>query len=114
MAENLLKISFAVAILGTLAIVFLSNNLEPKAVPISGINERMIDEWVNIRGKVIQETDLESMKILTIDDGTASINAVLMGKTNSSFRGVNVEILGKVTEYRNELEIEISRIKNAA
>lgn len=111
--KNLLKVSLITAILGTLAIVFLSNNLEPSTTAISSINEKMLDEWVKISGKVVDESSFEHLRILTIDDGSASIKALLREDINKSFKGSTMTILGKVIEYKNELEVEISRI-NAA
>jgi RecJ-like exonuclease len=108
----LLKLSLVVAILGTLAIAFLSDNIEPKTTEISSINERMLDEWVKISGNVVAEKNLDNLQILTVDDGSAAINAVLR-ENASGFQGHSVAILGKVIEYDNELEIEISSIKNA-
>lgn len=109
--NSLLKLSLVVAILAILVIVLLANNLEPKTITISAINERMLDEWVKISGKVVDERTFENLKILTIDDGNATINAILREKENSSFLYQHVIILGKVIEYKNELEIEISRIE---
>lgn len=109
--RSLMKLSFAIAVLGTLAVVFLSNSLEPPIIQISNINERMLDEWVRISGNVIDEKNFDNLQILTIDDGNATINAVLREKA-SSFQNHDVVILGKVIEYENELEIEISSIKS--
>lgn len=113
MSDGLLKLSFAIAILGTLAIIFLSNNLEPKAIEISSINEKMLDEWVKVSGKVVYSQNTNSLNIFTISDSTASINCIFRGNENVSENSV-VEVLGKLTEYEGELEIDVSRIKNAA
>ena len=108
--KSLLKLALITAIFGTLVIVFLANNLEPSAIQISSINEKMLDEWVKISGKVVDEQIYENLHIITVKDKSASIRALLPEKT-SSLLNKNAVILGKVIEYRNELEVEISRIR---
>lgn len=108
--KSLLKLALITAIFGTLVIVFLANNLEPPTISISDINEKMLDEWVSIQGRVVDEQIYGNLHIITVSDESASIRALLPEKT-SSFLENNVAILGKVIEYRNELEVEISRIR---
>jgi len=108
--KNLLKLSLITALIGTFIIIILANNLEPRIIEISTINTKMIDSWVKIQGNVTNERSVDSLTILTIYDGSAGINTVLYKKTESKFEGKEVIILGKVMEYKQELEIEISKI----
>lgn len=108
--KSLLKLALITAILGTFVVIILANNLEPSAIAISSINEKMLDEWVSIQGKVVDEQIFGDLHIITIKDDSASIRALLPKKT-SFLLNKEVVILGKVIEYRNELEVEISRIK---
>ena len=106
----LLKLSLIIALLGTFALLLLSQNIEPDTTKISGINENMLDEWVRISGKVVQEKNYASLKIITVSDETASINCVLRQNENISL-GSSIDITGKVIEYRGELEIETADIR---
>lgn len=106
----LLKLSLVVALISTFLIVILAANLEPETRKIETINEKSLDEWVKIKGNVTQELELETLKIITVNDKTASINCVLRQKSDS-FKDKQVEILGKIIDYKGDLEIEISRIR---
>ena len=109
--KSLLKLALITALIGTFLVIILANNLEPSITKISAINERMIDEWIKIQGEVVDEMITNNLQILTIKDESASIRCVLREKTNSSFQNHDVMILGKVSEYKKELEIEISKIE---
>ena len=108
--RSLLKLSLIIALLGTFALLVLSQNIEPKTAKISGINEKMLDEWVKISGSVVDKQDYSSLRIITLEDETASINCVLQQNENLSM-GSDVEITGKIIEYKGELEIDVSGIR---
>lgn len=108
----LLKLSLVVALVSTFIIIILANNLEPNIKKIETINEKSLDEWVKIQGRVTQETDVETLKILTINDGTASINCILRKNPSKiSFKDQQVTVLGKIIDYKGNFEIDISEIK---
>lgn len=109
--RNLLKLCLITALVGTFLIVILANNLEPEAKTIDTINEKMFDEWIKVQGNVTQERDTSGLKILTVNDGTASINCILRKNVSYSFENQKVEVQGKITDYKGEIEIEISKIK---
>lgn len=108
--ENLLKISFVVMLIGILTIIILSNYAEPSLTKIQNINEMMIDEWVKINGTIIDLTNYNSTSIFLLEDNTATIKVVQYNAYSDIHRGMSVEIIGKVIEYKNELEIEASKI----
>ena len=108
--KALLKLSLITALIGTFLVIILANNLEPLIIEISNINENMIDEWVKIQGNVTNERNVGGLTILTIYDGSGGIRATLRKKTDVKFEGYEVVILGKIFEYKNEIEIEISKI----
>ena len=108
--SNLLKLSLIVALVGTFLVIILSNNLEPNTKTIDSINERSIDEWIKVQGNITQETDVSGLKIITVNDGTASINCILRKNVSYSFKDHKVEIQGKITDYKGDIEIDISKI----
>jgi RecJ-like exonuclease len=109
--RNLLKLCLITALVGTFLVVILANNIEPETKTIDTINENMFDEWVKVQGNITQERDIEGLKILTVNDGTASINCVLRKNISYSFKDQRVEIRGKITDYKGDIEIDISKIK---
>ena len=108
--RSLLKLSLITTLIGIFILIILSNNLEPEINDISSINEKMIDEWVKIKGNVTNQAEFDTLTILTIYDGTAGIRAIIYKKIEN-IEGHEVIILGKIIEYKNELEIEISKIQ---
>ncbi|MCX8194013.1 MAG: OB-fold nucleic acid binding domain-containing protein [Candidatus Pacearchaeota archaeon] len=108
--KKLLKLSIVIALITIFLITILANSTEPKTRVIETITERNLDEWVKIEGTVTQVRDFETLKIITVNDKTASINCILRKKSNISEKSY-VEIIGKVIDYKGELEIEISQLK---
>ena len=109
--ESLLKISFIMMFIGLFAIVFLSDYIEPSLMKIQDMNEFMLDEWVKINGTIIDVQNISATLILTLEDDTASIKVIEYNAKNLEFsEGMTAEVLGKVTEYKGELEISASKI----
>ncbi|MBI5148637.1 hypothetical protein HZA33_03075 [Candidatus Pacearchaeota archaeon] len=107
---SLEKVSLIISFVGIILLLFLSQNLEPKLVKISEINDKMTDSYVKIKGNLTEIRSLEGMQILNINDGTESISAVIYTKANLT-KGAELEIQGKVVRYRSSLEIEAQKIK---
>ena len=90
--SSLLKVSIIFMILGISAVVALSHFLEPPIILIENINELMLDEFVKINGTIIDIRNIDTTSILTIEDKTASINAVQYNKNFSINPNIRIKI----------------------
>ncbi len=97
------------SLLGTLLLLFLSNNLEPKLSEINDIKISNIDNFVKINGEIASIKEFESTMIINVKDDSDKINVVLFEKAQLS-NGMQVEIIGKVSEFNNEVQINAERI----
>jgi RecJ-like exonuclease len=97
-------------------IIFLANNLEPKIMSISSIDEKMLDNWVRIQGNVLNinkinmNNSANPLVIISLKDNSSFMDIVFRKDINLSI-GQNIEVLGKVSEYNQEIQIETSKIK---
>jgi len=108
---NLLKIAFLATVIGILILAILSQNLEPKSISISKIDLKMLDNYVKISASIKEVIKTDSITILTIKDlaDNSEITAI-MDKVDV-LKGEHVEIIGRVIEYNESLEIEIEKLK---
>ena len=111
----LLKLSLIISLIGIFLVLFLSNNLEPSVSNISSITSKELDNYIKIKGSIVytQEiflNDSAYLEILTIKDDSGSIESVFR-KRVALHVNQQVEILGKVSEYRGIIQIEASKIK---
>ncbi len=104
---SLKAISLAAAVLGIVAIILLSSQLEPKLVKISELGGNMVGEYVRVSGDIssIKQTKITSF---TIKDDSSSVYAFSYDRLNLT-KG-RYEVSGKVNEYHGIMEIEISSI----
>lgn len=107
---SLKKIALVTAIVGIIALILLSLNLEPKEMKISDINDKMIGQYVRVSGDV-EKIKHSSVTSFTIKDDSGDIYAF-------SYENLNVtngkyELIGKVNEYHGVLEIEVSEMNQA-
>ncbi len=111
--KSLLKLSLITALIGTFFIIILADNLEPQVIQIININEKTLDQWVKVQGIVTNQRTVDSLNIFTVYDGTAGIRAVLRRKIpeTAALEQKEVEIIGKVIDYKGEFEIEISKLR---
>ena len=106
------KIALITAVIGTAILLFLSQNLEPQIIQISKINSRMLEQYVKINGNITSLKHYESMMLLTINDGSGEITAVIYNPDkNQNLTGKSVMVIGRVKEYKGKLEIEAATIQ---
>ena len=113
--KMLLRVSLATSLIGLIFLFILSENIEPMTVSIDKINEKMFDKYVKISGTLINVRETSGLYILTIKDSSSEIQGIIYKQNKkisfSRYKNQNVEIIGKVSEYKGQLQIEISEIK---
>jgi DNA/RNA endonuclease YhcR with UshA esterase domain len=118
--DKLLKIALITSLIGLIGLIIFTPLIEVKEVKISDINRAMIDEEVSINCVVsdVKSSKSGSSYFLTINDGTGQMPLIIFEsqiaqmQSNSleikDFKDKKVNVVGKVTEYNNELEIVLS------
>ena len=113
MKLSLIKISFAVSIIGILILLFISTISEPDLIPIKEITDKNLNQQVKIQGSI---ENIKSFKdydfiILSVQDETRKID-VLLDKTPEFVLAKNQKItcIGKVSQYQNVLQIQADKI----
>ncbi|MEK6852575.1 MAG: exodeoxyribonuclease VII large subunit [Nanoarchaeota archaeon] len=112
----LIKISLTTAIVGLILLIYLSQNLEPKIISISEVNFEMLDNYVKITGTITEVRQTQGLYIFEVGDISGKITATyfkdkIIDKSFEFSIGDEVEILGKVSEYEKEIQIEIVEIR---
>lgn len=111
--KTLFKLSLTVLLISLFLLTILSNSLEPKTIKIININEKMLDEWVKVKGRASEiktiKTETGKMTLFKVVDETGSIEVVFYDSINIT---ENVEVIGKVTEYKNKIQLQATKIKN--
>lgn len=118
--DKLLKIALVTSLIGLMGLIMFTPSIEVKAVKIKDIDRGMIDEEVSINCVVsdIKSSKSGSSYFLTISDGTGQMPLVIFEsqaaqmQTNNldinDFKDKKVNVIGKITEYNNEMEIVLS------
>ena len=118
--DKLLKIALITSLIGLIGLIIFTPSIEVKEVKISDINRAMIDEEVSINCVVsdVKSSKSGSSYFLTINDGTGQMPLIIfesqiaqMQSNNleiKDFKDKKVNVVGKITEYNNEIEIVLS------
>ena len=119
-ADKLLKIALVTSLIGLIGLIMFTPSIEVKEVKIKDIDRGMIDEEVSIDCVVsdVKSSKSGSSYFLTINDGTGQMPLVIFEsqvsqmQTNNmaiqDFKNKKVNVVGKITEYNNEMEIVLS------
>lgn len=102
------KIAAVVFILGTIALILISD-LEPRIIKISEIDRTYLDKPVKIRGKVVSLMHFYNFMIFTLEEGNSTIS-VKLNKNIEINKNQFIEVTGKVILYKENLEIEARKI----
>ena len=118
--EKLLKIALVTSLIGLIGLIMFTPSIEVKEVKIKDVTRAMIDEEVSINCVVteIKSSKSGSSYFLTINDGTGQMPLIIferqiaqMQPNNldiNDFKNKKVNVVGKITEYNNEMEIVLS------
>ncbi|MBO6111395.1 MAG: RNA-binding protein [Methanobrevibacter sp.] len=118
--DKLLKIALVTSLIGLIGLILFTPSIEVKEVKIKDVTRSMIDEEVSISCVVsdVKSSKSGSSYFLTINDGTGQMPLIIFEsqiaqmQTNNldieDFKDKKVNVVGKITEYNNEIEIVLS------
>ena len=118
--DKLLKIALITSLIGLIGLIIFTPSIEVKQVKLEDISRAMIDEEVSVECVVseIQQSKSGSSYFLTVNDGTGQMQVIIfesqLAELESNnldindFKDKKVNIVGKITEYNNEMEIILS------
>lgn len=110
MKNNLLKIAFALSLIGIFVLLTITNLTKPNVSEIESIDKEDLNQVVAIKGEVISKINYNdsNFQITKIRDKTGEIS-VTSGIINLS-KNQKVLVIGKVQEYDSELQISADKV----
>jgi len=93
MKINLLKISLSISLIGILLLLFLANTLQPKPINIQGINNKLLNQKVQVQGQItsIKTYHDSNFQVILIKDSTGKIDITInqIHNNKSNFKSDN-------------------------
>lgn len=108
MASKLLKISFIGAIVGIILLFIISENISINKISIDMIDESYIGRSVRFSGEITKIISSEKFSSIEVD---GKILVVLFEKVDLA-KGNKIEVIGKVDEYKNKIEVVADLIRS--
>lgn len=110
MLNNLTKVSLIVSLLGILVLIILSQQLPIKVYSIDQIDKSLLNKRVAVNASIISVNNYEGFQVILLKDSTGLIKATSFSKKELYKASNNWLVIGKVTEYKDELQIESDKI----
>lgn len=107
----IIKLSLAISLLGIIILLILTNTLEPQLKNIEEITTKDLNKKAKVQGTIINIRSFEesNFQIISIKDETGKIdittNKILELKNNQQ-----IIVIGRVTDYKLNLQIEAEKI----
>jgi len=102
------KIAFIIALLGILSLLLIINTLEPKITEIKDLSNKHLNKQVRIQG-ITSNIKIHENNFTTFTLNNKGQIQIICNCPNI-LNNHNLEILGKVTKYKNRLQIEADKI----
>ena len=103
------KLAFLTAAIGIIMLFILSAKLEPKEVSITNLDQARLGDFVKISGEIIMIKQ-DTTTYFDLQDSTDQIRVFSFKEINLT-KGDQVEVVGKLDEYRGFSEIEAVQIR---
>mgnify|MGYP001576164754 CR=1 FL=1 len=109
---NLFKVSLIISVIGTFLILLISEYSEVELTKIQELNKKQLETRVRVEGTILSVRETPGLYILKIKDSSASIPIIVFKEESLELeRNAQIEVIGKLTEYKNEFEIIAEKIK---
>jgi len=109
--KKLFKISLIISLIGIYFLLFLINFLPIKEIKINKINDFLINKKIQINVEIMNIKDMGDFKIISVQDKTGEIKALCNCNKDIGLKiNQSVIIIGKVQEYKNNLQISTEKI----
>jgi RecJ-like exonuclease len=108
--EKLTKITFSISLIGVLLLLFIANRAEPELIYIEDITETMINQQVKIIAEISMIRNMDEFQVIMVKDETGIIDVTANSKAPMNKTDNEVMIIGKVSEYEGELQINANKI----
>ncbi len=110
--QTLFKIAITTSFIGIILLLFLSQKIDASAYQISDISTKNIDEKIKINGVATKITEKPTVTFITLKDDTGTITVVIFNKEKLNIKsGNNIQVYGKISEYKGQLEVIADSIK---
>ena len=111
--ETLFRLALIVSMTGILLLFIISDTIKINKYNIKELTKDEIEKTVIIRGEITRITETPGLIILNLQDSTGEITGIMFkDETVNISIGSNVEVQGKVREYKKRLEIEVEQLRN--
>lgn len=114
--EKIFRIAVLTTIIGLIGLILTSGLVNPEFLKIKNIDNSKMDNQVQIEGIVSSCIITKSgTQIIQISDDTGSINVVVFSSVildSSNFKNKEVKVVGKVTQYKGQLELILEDSRN--
>lgn len=118
--KTLTRLSAAIAAVGIISLVLVANFAEPKSIEVGMIDRGMIGQNVVVNGTAESVSIREGNIFIELANNGSKINVVLFEQDAQNTEGAYtikegdfIEVGGKVSLYRNSLEIIAASVSRA-
>jgi len=109
--RDLLMISFIFSLIGILSLFYLTFSLDIKHYDIFSLSKENLDKVVMVKGVIESYAETPGLYLITLRDDTGKITVVVFKDEELSLqKGLSVEVIGSVVEYKDSLEIIAKQI----
>ena len=109
--RKLMKLCLAMSFIGIIVLFFVVQSIEPRQASIAEINNDMVGELVAVSGVAGNVYNSEDTLFFDLSDNGGKIKVVMFQSSTEISQGNAVTVTGKVSLYKNELEIVASSIQ---
>ena len=107
----IIKLTLTISLLGIIILLILTNTLQPTLKNIEDITTKDLNKKAKVQGIIINIKSFEesNFQILTLSDSTGKID-ITTNKILNLKKGQQITVVGRVTDYKQDLQIEAEKI----
>jgi len=108
--KTLFKISISVSLIGIFILLLLAGILKPRMIPISEINNKLLNQKVAIQGTIFRTEVKDTFMILSVEDSAGKIDVLCDCSPEKIQNNKKVYVEGTISEYKEFLQISADKI----
>ena len=109
--KDLLKVSLIFSLIGILLLFILTYELKVNLYEINSLSKDNLDDIVRIKGVIESFGETPGLYLITVKDNSGKLTVIAFKDEKIPLqKGLNIEVVGSVVEYKDEIEIIAKQI----
>ena len=108
--KTILIISSIITLIGIISLLIIMQTIQPIKTKINQLDDSKINQKIQLEVQILSIKTYPTFQILRVNDSTGKIDVILDKNNILLTQNQKISIIGKINEYKTNLQIQAEKI----